>query len=541
MNTIRSRLLISMMMTGLVPLLVVLVPLGTLLNRTLREKEEEKLIETSRQLSRLVSEVTDRTSRELASLQSNPLLSDRNGSLETKLEEMHRLVRIYEVYSDISLYDSDGFLLGSTSADHPSFREYSDWFKKAMSGKVSLSNPQRVLGKDGLYLTVYLPIESKEEAGRAEDKESRGTKEDEGHRQVLKARLSFARIISVLQNGSITGGNSIFLLDSLGNKLSGGDPTSLMEKFDRDVPVGNWLKEAVGTYTAPDGASFLFAREVLPSDVTNVNSEWILLSLRPMEEVTAVVRQGVLALAAAVGGIMAMAAVLGIILAKLISRPLESMGAAADRVAAGDLSVRASEDEGSAEMRALASLFNRMVGEVAYHRESLEKLVASRTESLHRSQSELERVNARLQAAIGSTNNGFLVEDLEGGVAVVNELFLTLLGFTPDSAAGKNAGTLVAAFSERGGVDASLAETWRKTCEESGIIDVDVTFPESEKQVLHVYSAPIRDRRGNLIGRVWSLQDLTEQRHLEEGLRQSQKMEAVGQLAGGIAHDFNNL
>ncbi len=54
-------------------------------------------------------------------------------------------------------------------------------------------------------------------------------------------------------------------------------------------------------------------------------------------------------------------------------------------------------------------------------------------------------------------------------------------------------------------------------------------------------STPIRDESGLLAGAVVVFSDVTERKHIEARLFQSQKMETVGKLAGGVAHEFNSI
>jgi PAS domain S-box-containing protein len=68
-----------------------------------------------------------------------------------------------------------------------------------------------------------------------------------------------------------------------------------------------------------------------------------------------------------------------------------------------------------------------------------------------------------------------------------------------------------------------------------------VTYADGRKVLLDIAISPLRGSGGETVGLIIVGRDVTEHEQLEEELRQSHKMEAVGRLAGGIAHDFNNL
>lgn len=145
----------------------------------------------------------------------------------------------------------------------------------------------------------------------------------------------------------------------------------------------------------------------------------------------------------------------------------------------------------------------------------------------------LEASEDRFQRFFEEAPLGIIIIDSNGVIQDCNASLAALVGSTDQDIEGRDLKDIISR-DDQNTVIGALARTEKGSHMQGPI---EITLKDKKEVSVQLYARKFKGSEQTVLHFI----DLTEQKELEEKFVQSQKMQAIGQLAGGVAHDFNNL
>jgi len=182
----------------------------------------------------------------------------------------------------------------------------------------------------------------------------------------------------------------------------------------------------------------------------------------------------------------------------------------------------------------LYNLANQL-SETAYKNLTLRKNISEKNII----EKELKESQSRFKSLVETTTDFIWELDTQARFLYVSPQAKQLLGYEPEELIGTSGFDLMPP-DEAKKIEAQFSEYVEQGLPFRNLQNINL-HKDGHKVYLESNGEPFFDDSGRLLGYRGSDRDITERIKMEEQIIQSQKMEALGQLAGGVAHDFNNM
>ncbi|MFQ5830939.1 MAG: ATP-binding protein [Candidatus Methylomirabilia bacterium] len=252
------------------------------------------------------------------------------------------------------------------------------------------------------------------------------------------------------------------------------------------------------------------------------------LSKRRMEAEIRRTRRELGVLTGVILGFGAMAAAL---VARRIARPVRQLADGAAAIARGELNQQI-QPSTSDEIGHLAVTFNHMAAQLFEQRTALEATHAE----LGRRFEELADLKSYTDNILASITSGIITLDLDGHVVTLNPAAELVTGLFAAEATGRYCTEVFVHTPE-------LVEVLMETlASRTGVVSVSLALRRRNGTPIPVElsTAPLKGGEGKDLGVVGAFRDLTHVRELEDQLRRSDQLAALGTLAAGLAHEIKN-
>ena len=371
-RSIRGRVGRFFLLVGLVPLLVMAGYLVFLQSGVFSETTNDNLANYARVEAASVEHVLGTAASDLMVVASNPVLRSPTASREEKAKQLREAQDFFNVFEDITLIDTTGSVIDSTTYSYYGTWTDKDFFKDALAGRPAASDPHLIPSPARLVVVFTAPVVSNGEVSA-----------------VVAGQMNMERVWEVLDSAHIGTTGFLVAVDKNGDIISHPNKDLLLTKLGGEEASSDSDTTSIHIPKTEETGSLV--GQAAPVDVFG----WRVVALQSSAEANALFNDALEKIFIVAAVVVALIIGVSLMLSKAIVHPISVLVAGMCKIADGNLDYRVPAAE-LQEIDDLSASFNTM----AVNLEASTEKLKSANEELEKRYEEL--ADARQLAATDS-------------------------------------------------------------------------------------------------------------------------------------------